>query len=52
VEARVVRADDTFDYQLGTAPEINHVPKGGSLAPIVAAYAVVWLRGVATCSSR
>jgi recombination protein RecT len=48
VEAHVVRADDQFDYQLGTEPYLQHVPKAGSQAEIVAAYAVVWLRGGVT----
>lgn len=48
VEAREVRAEDEFSYRYGADPLLTHVPGPNRKAPIVAAYAVVWLRGGVT----
>lgn len=45
VEAREVRQGDDFTYRLGADPFLNHIPGPDRKAPIIAAYAVVWLRG-------
>ncbi len=45
VEAHEVRHGDDFSYQYGTDAWLRHTPKAPKDAPIVAAYAVVTLRG-------
>jgi recombination protein RecT len=44
VEAREVRQGEHFEFALGTDPYLRHQPNGKSNAPIVAAYAIAWLR--------
>lgn len=40
LEARVVRKGDTFTYQYGTTPSINHIPNLDSGGEMIAVYAV------------
>ena len=42
-EARVVREADTFAYQYGTTPMIEHTPARHDAGELVACYAVAWL---------
>jgi recombination protein RecT len=48
VEAREVREGDEFEYAFGSDNWLKHVPKAGSKAPIIAAWAVATLRGGTT----
>lgn len=48
VEAQVVREGDEFSYHYGTEGQLRHVPKAKPDAPILAAYAIVTLRGGVT----
>lgn len=45
VEAYVVRAGDTFEYERGTKPMLRHQPYNKKGAAITHAYAIVWFRG-------
>jgi len=38
IYAEVVRAADTFNYRLGTDPQINHIPASGDRGPITHFY--------------
>lgn len=42
INAAIVREDDDFVFELGTAPKINHRPKLGSDARIIGAYAIAF----------
>jgi recombination protein RecT len=47
VEAHEVRQGDEFDFGYGTEPYLRHKPRHGT-APILGAYAIVWLRADVT----
>lgn len=44
VDATVVHKNDVFRYKRGDDPGIDHEPKGGSDADVIAAYAIVKLK--------
>lgn len=43
--AEVVREGEEFEYEEGITPKLRHIPKGNLKAPIIAAYAIVRLKG-------
>lgn len=48
IDFQVVREGDRFEYQYGTNPFLNHVPKQSDKGEVVGYYAVAMLRGGAS----